>query len=238
LRLGRTRPGSGSSRPAGCRNVVPMARSRPALIEFPAEEPERALRFWGGLLGAPLEPRAQGSGGLAVPVDRSARGGSTRADAVRETPSRCPTLPWRISLRYWPGWRCWAEAWCIPSRGGPSARTPRGARWGWPHPRRRAGPNPSRPSRMTTLPLWPPNDPRHRALRRHRVHRSSTADYLAQHAPADIRLSLAGRDREKLAALRSRLARDNSAARAEVPLHHADVDDPASLRGSRCRPVS
>jgi short subunit dehydrogenase-like uncharacterized protein len=56
-----------------------------------------------------------------------------------------------------------------------------------------------------------------------------TAEYLAQHAPADTRLSLAGRNREKLAALRSRLARDNS-ARAEVPLLHADVDDPASLR--------
>jgi predicted enzyme related to lactoylglutathione lyase len=39
-----------------------MAQSTPTLIEFPADEPERALRFWGGLLGAPLEPRAEGEG--------------------------------------------------------------------------------------------------------------------------------------------------------------------------------
>ena len=31
-------------------------------IEFPADEPERALRFWSGLLGEPLEPRAEGEG--------------------------------------------------------------------------------------------------------------------------------------------------------------------------------
>jgi predicted enzyme related to lactoylglutathione lyase len=34
----------------------------PALIEFPADDPERALRFWGGLLGAELEPRTEGEG--------------------------------------------------------------------------------------------------------------------------------------------------------------------------------
>jgi predicted enzyme related to lactoylglutathione lyase len=39
-----------------------MAQSTPALIEFPADEPGRALRFWGGLLGAPLEPRTEGEG--------------------------------------------------------------------------------------------------------------------------------------------------------------------------------
>jgi predicted enzyme related to lactoylglutathione lyase len=39
-----------------------MAQARPALIEFPADEPERALRFWGGLLGARLEPRTQEEG--------------------------------------------------------------------------------------------------------------------------------------------------------------------------------
>jgi predicted enzyme related to lactoylglutathione lyase len=31
-------------------------------IEFPADEPERALRFWSGLLGEPLEPRAVDEG--------------------------------------------------------------------------------------------------------------------------------------------------------------------------------
>jgi uncharacterized protein len=39
-----------------------MTRSTPALIEFPADDPERALRFWGGLLGVPLEARAEGEG--------------------------------------------------------------------------------------------------------------------------------------------------------------------------------
>jgi uncharacterized protein len=39
-----------------------MARSPLALIEFPADDPERALRFWSGLLGEQLEPRAEGEG--------------------------------------------------------------------------------------------------------------------------------------------------------------------------------
>src|SRR3954466_854632 len=34
----------------------------PSLIEFPADDPERALRFWSGLLGVALEPRAGGEG--------------------------------------------------------------------------------------------------------------------------------------------------------------------------------
>jgi predicted enzyme related to lactoylglutathione lyase len=33
-----------------------------SLIEFPADDPERARRFWTGLLGAPLEPRRDGEG--------------------------------------------------------------------------------------------------------------------------------------------------------------------------------
>jgi predicted enzyme related to lactoylglutathione lyase len=32
------------------------------LIEFPADDPERALRFWGGVLGAQLDPRPPGAG--------------------------------------------------------------------------------------------------------------------------------------------------------------------------------
>jgi predicted enzyme related to lactoylglutathione lyase len=36
--------------------------SRLALIEFPADDPERARSFWSGLLGLPLEPRAEGEG--------------------------------------------------------------------------------------------------------------------------------------------------------------------------------
>jgi predicted enzyme related to lactoylglutathione lyase len=32
------------------------------LIEFPADDPERALRFWSGVLDAQLEPRAEDAG--------------------------------------------------------------------------------------------------------------------------------------------------------------------------------
>lgn len=33
-----------------------------ALIEFPADDPDRARRFWTGLLGVDLEPRAERQG--------------------------------------------------------------------------------------------------------------------------------------------------------------------------------
>jgi predicted enzyme related to lactoylglutathione lyase len=39
-----------------------VADARPALIEFPADDPERARRFWGGLLGADLEARGEREG--------------------------------------------------------------------------------------------------------------------------------------------------------------------------------
>jgi predicted enzyme related to lactoylglutathione lyase len=35
---------------------------RPQLIEFPADDPERARRFWEGLLGEALNPRSSGEG--------------------------------------------------------------------------------------------------------------------------------------------------------------------------------
>ena len=34
----------------------------PSLIEFPADDPERAVSFWSGVLGVPLEPRSGGEG--------------------------------------------------------------------------------------------------------------------------------------------------------------------------------
>ena len=36
-----------------------MPDVRPSLIEFPADDPERARRFWSGLVGAELEPRGE-----------------------------------------------------------------------------------------------------------------------------------------------------------------------------------
>jgi predicted enzyme related to lactoylglutathione lyase len=39
-----------------------MPDSPLSLIEFPADDPERARRFWAELLGAPLEARGDGEG--------------------------------------------------------------------------------------------------------------------------------------------------------------------------------
>lgn len=52
-----------------------------------------------------------------------------------------------------------------------------------------------------------------------------TAEYLAAHAPAGTRIALAGRNRAKLETVRTRAAK-----LSEVPLLHADVEDPDSLR--------
>ncbi|CAA9376978.1 MAG: putative membrane protein [uncultured Nocardioidaceae bacterium] len=56
-----------------------------------------------------------------------------------------------------------------------------------------------------------------------------TAEYLAEHAPADCRWALAGRNMEKLEAVRSGLAEIDPAL-AELPLLTADVTDADSLR--------
>jgi len=58
-----------------------VSDSRPlALIEFPADGPERALRFWGGRLDVAFEPRGEDEGSgwqspsTAPPVGVHARG--------------------------------------------------------------------------------------------------------------------------------------------------------------------
>jgi short subunit dehydrogenase-like uncharacterized protein len=55
------------------------------------------------------------------------------------------------------------------------------------------------------------------------------ADYLAEHAPPELRWALAGRDERKLDAVRTRLSRIDPRC-AELALLRADVADPASLR--------
>ncbi len=50
------RAGAGST--MVCRTVT----ARPTLIEFPADDTERARRFWAGLLGAALQDRGQDEG--------------------------------------------------------------------------------------------------------------------------------------------------------------------------------
>jgi predicted enzyme related to lactoylglutathione lyase len=57
-----------------------MERLPLALVEFPADEPERALRFWGGLLGVEMGERGEGEGegwqsrGSGPPIGVHARG--------------------------------------------------------------------------------------------------------------------------------------------------------------------
>jgi predicted enzyme related to lactoylglutathione lyase len=42
----------------------------PSLVEFPADDPERARRFWSEVLGRPLEPRRAGEGsGWQTPAE-------------------------------------------------------------------------------------------------------------------------------------------------------------------------
>lgn len=55
-----------------------------------------------------------------------------------------------------------------------------------------------------------------------------TADYLARHAPDGLRWGLAGRNQAKLEDVRRQLAEVDPAL-ADLPLLHADVEDPASL---------
>jgi predicted enzyme related to lactoylglutathione lyase len=45
-------------------------QAKPALIEFPADDPQRALRFWNGVLGVSLDarPPAQGQGWQTEPA--------------------------------------------------------------------------------------------------------------------------------------------------------------------------
>jgi short subunit dehydrogenase-like uncharacterized protein len=56
-----------------------------------------------------------------------------------------------------------------------------------------------------------------------------TAEYLARHAPATTRWALAGRNREKLEAVRRRLAEIGPAS-AQLPLVTADTRDASSMR--------
>jgi predicted enzyme related to lactoylglutathione lyase len=42
--------------------MVGAMTARPTLIEFPADDPARARRFWSGLLGADLRERSEGDG--------------------------------------------------------------------------------------------------------------------------------------------------------------------------------
>ena len=72
----------GPAATAAARIVSPVGDPQLSLVEFPADDPERARRFWTGLLGAPLEPRRDGegdgwqtpAGGLAIGLHTRGRG--------------------------------------------------------------------------------------------------------------------------------------------------------------------
>lgn len=65
----------GSLRPLPAAIVPAVARSSLSLIEFPADDPERARRFWSGLLGVELQPREDSQGeGWQTPADAPAVG--------------------------------------------------------------------------------------------------------------------------------------------------------------------
>ncbi|WP_457205558.1 saccharopine dehydrogenase NADP-binding domain-containing protein, partial [Nocardioides sp. P5_C9_2] len=55
-----------------------------------------------------------------------------------------------------------------------------------------------------------------------------TAEYLARHAPGDLRWALAGRNRDKLEELRAHLV-TLAPELGELELLHADATDPTSL---------
>ena len=76
-----------------------MAAAGPSLIEFPADDPDRARRFWSGVLGAELEPRHEREGRGVADTHRNTRGRRARPRTrPRATHSRCPISPWMTSL--------------------------------------------------------------------------------------------------------------------------------------------
>ena len=68
-----------------------MAGSPLALIEFPADDPERARLFWSGLLDLALNSRSGGEGEGWQTHSFGRRSESTFVGPVPETPSHCPT---------------------------------------------------------------------------------------------------------------------------------------------------
>jgi predicted enzyme related to lactoylglutathione lyase len=62
--------------------------ARPALIEFPADDPQRARRFWAGLLAADLHARSAEEGqGWQTVEDRPAVGIHPRGQGPGDTAS-------------------------------------------------------------------------------------------------------------------------------------------------------
>jgi predicted enzyme related to lactoylglutathione lyase len=65
-----------------------MMSPGPSLVEFPADDPERARRFWSGLLGVALDERAEGEGrGWQTHTDGASVGVHARGTGPGDTVS-------------------------------------------------------------------------------------------------------------------------------------------------------
>ena len=76
-------------------SFIVRAVTRPSLslIEFPADEPERARDFWAELLGVELQERQDSEGRAGKHAQERQRLASMPADVAQATPFRCPTSP-------------------------------------------------------------------------------------------------------------------------------------------------
>jgi hypothetical protein len=84
-------------------DIVRPVHVRLSLIEFPADDPERARLFWSGLLGAQLEDRAVDEGrGWQAPSDAPTVGVHQRGTGPGDTLS-LPDSPSLTSKRRWSG---------------------------------------------------------------------------------------------------------------------------------------
>jgi predicted enzyme related to lactoylglutathione lyase len=85
----RAQAALGSPRPIALAIVRTVARSSLSLIEFPADDPERARRFWSGLLGVELQPRDDSEGeGWQTPATTPAIGVHARGRGPGDSFSR------------------------------------------------------------------------------------------------------------------------------------------------------
>ena len=71
-----------------------MAAARLALVEFPADDPERALRFWSGVLGTEPEPRREEEGEGWVSREQSATGAAVGIHRRGRGPGDSFSLPY------------------------------------------------------------------------------------------------------------------------------------------------
>ena len=75
--------------------------ARPSLIEFPADDPERARAFWAGLLNQPLDVRAPGQGEGWQTTPPAGAGADARTDGLSiGVHARGPGPGDRFSLPY------------------------------------------------------------------------------------------------------------------------------------------